>query len=208
MKMALICCPECGREVSEHVAACVHCGASLHQAQEERFALVLLSVNADYEGLVQLIQETSKLEDREQAETLLSAPPVLLRRGLTRSEVLSFLKRLGSRAAVKLVRDVGETEAKLLSAPEVSQTSLEGQGRERTLWKWWSGLSVFGGLLLMWCAPFLGHWLKRTYNLRAPILTHDAIIFHTFMTAAILLTGLLFAVGGIVLFFRKVLRDR
>ena len=140
--MALIYCPECGREVSEHVAACVHCGASLHQAQEKRFALVLLSVNADYEGLVQLIQETSKLEDREQAETLLSAPPVLLGRGLTRSEVLVFLKRLGSRATVKLVRDGGEAEAELLSAPEVSQNSLEGQGRERTLWKWWSGLSV------------------------------------------------------------------
>ena len=205
--MALIYCPECGREVSEHVAVCIHCGASLKQTQEELFALALLSVNTDYEGLVQLIQETSKLGDREQAEALLSAPPVLLRRGLTRSEVLSFLKRLGSRATVKLVRDGGETESELLSAPEVPQTALEGRGRERTLWKWWSGLSVFGGLLLMWCAPFLGHWLKRTYNLRAPILTHDAIIFHAFMTVAILLTGLLFAVVGVVIFFRKVLRD-
>ena len=72
-------------------------------------------------------------------------------------------------------------------------------------YKLWSIILVGGGLFLMWCAPFLGHWLKRTYNLRAPILTHDAIIFHTFMTVAILLTGLLFAVGGTVLFFRKVL---
>ena len=205
--MALICCSECGREVSEHVAACVHCGASLHQAQEERFALVLLSVNADYDGLVQLIQETSKLEDREQAETLLSAPPVLLRRGLTRSEALSFLKRLGARATVKLVRDGGETESELLSAPEVSQASLEGRSRERLLWKWWSGLSVFGGLLLMWCAPVFGKWLESVYLLRVDggMWVGYLLVFYAFMTAGIQLTGLLFAVGGTVLFFRKVL---
>lgn len=205
--MALICCSECGREVSEHVAACVHCGTSLHQAQEERFALVLLSVNADYEGLAQLIQETSKLEDREQAEALLSAPPVLLRRGLTRSEALSFLKRLGARATVKLVRDGGETESELLSAPEVSQASLEGRSRERLLWKWWSGLSVFGGLLLMWCAPVFGKWLESVYLLRVDggMWVGYLLVFYAFMTAGIQLTGLLFAVGGTVLFFRKVL---
>ena len=207
MKMALICCSECGREVSEHVAACVHCGTSLHQAQEERFALVLLSVNADYEGLAQLIQETSKLEAREQAEALLSAPPVLLRRGLTRSEALSFLKRLGARATVKLVRDGGETESELLSAPEVSQASLEGRSRERLLWKWWSGLSVFGGLLLMWCAPVFGKWLESVYLLRVDggMWVGYLLVFYAFMTAGIQLTGLLFAVGGTVLFFRKVL---
>ena len=206
MEMALLCCPECGREISEYVAACVHCGASLNQAQEERFALALLSVNADYEGLVQLIQETSKLEDREQAETLLGAPPVLLGRGMTRNEVLSFLKRLGSRATVKLVRDGGETESELLSAPEVSQTSLEGRSRERVLWKWWSGLSVFGGLLLMWCAPVFGMWFRSAYNLRTGgMWAEDSIVFYAFMTAGILLTGLLFAVSGTVLFFRKVL---
>ena len=33
------------------------------------------------------------------------------------------------------------------------------------------------------------------------------LVFYAFMTAAILLTGLLFAVVGVVLFFRKVLRD-
>ena len=207
--MALICCPECGREVSEHVAACVHCGASLNQAQEERFALVLLSVNADYEGLAQLIQETSKLGDREQAEALLSAPPVLLGRGMTRNEVLSFLKRLGARATVKLVRDGSETESELLSAPEVSQTSLEDRSRERVLWKWWSGLSVFGGLLLMWCAPVFGKWLESAYLLRVDggMWVGYLLVFYAFMTAAILLTGLLFAVVGVVLFFRKVLRD-
>ena len=205
--MPIIYCPECGREVSEHVAACIHCGASLKQAQEERFALVLLSVNADYEGLVQLIQETSKLGDREQIETLLSAPPLLLRRGLTRSEVLSLLKRLGSRATVKLVRDGGETEDELLSAPEVSQTSLDGRSRERVLWKWWSGLSVFGGLLLMWCAPVFGKWLESAYLSRVDggMWVGYLFVFYAFMTAGIQLTGLLFAVGGTVLFFRKVL---
>lgn len=207
--MALIYCPECGRQVSEHVAACVHCGASLDQAQEERFALALLSVNADYEGLIRLIQETSKLGDREQIETLLSALPVFPWRGLTRSGVLAILKRLGARATIKLVRDGGETEDELLSAPEVSPTSLEGQGRERTLWKWWSGLSVFGGLLLMWCAPVFGMWFRSMYNLRAGgMWAEDSVVFYAFMTAGILLTGLLFAVAGGLLFFRKVLRDR
>ena len=208
--MSIICCPECGREVSEHVAACIHCGAPLEQALEERFALILLSKNSDYEGLIQLVREENRLENREQAEALLSTPPVLLRRRLTRSEVLSFLKRLGSRATVKLVRDGGEAEAELLSAPEISRAAVEGRGRERLLWKWWSGLSVFGGLLLMWCAPVFGKWLESAYLSRVDggMWVGYLFVFYAFMTAAILLTGLLFAVGGAVLFFRKVLRDR
>ncbi|WP_165449837.1 zinc ribbon domain-containing protein [Intestinimonas timonensis] len=205
--MPIIHCPECGREVSEDVVACIRCGASSKQVQEERFALVLLSKNMDYEGLLRLVQVEASLEDREQAEALLSAPPVLLRRGLTRSEALSFLKRLGSRATMKLVRDGGETESELLSAPEVSQTSLDGRSRERVLWKWWSGLSVFGGLLLMWCAPVFGKWLESAYLLRVDggMWVGYLFVFYAFMTAGIQLTGLLFAVGGTVLFFRKVL---
>ena len=204
--MSIIYCPECDREVSEHVAACIHCGAPLERALEERFALVLLSKNSDYEGLIQLVREENRLEDRKQAEALLSAPPVLLGRGMTRNEVLSFLKRLGSRATVKLVRDGGETESELLSAPEVSQTFLEGRSRERVLWKWWSGLSIFGGLLLMWCAPVFGMWFRSAYNLRAGgMWAEDSIVFYAFMTAGILLTGFLIAVSGTVLFFRKVL---
>lgn len=205
--MSIIYCPECGREVSEHVAACIHCGAPLEQALEERFALILLSKNSDYEGLIQLVREENRLENREQAEALLSTPPVLLRRRLTRSEVLSFLKRLGSRATVKLVRDGGEAEAELLSAPEISRAALEGRGRERLLWKWWSGLSVFVGLLLMWCAPVFGKWLESAYLLRVDggMWVGYLVVFYAFMTAGIQLTGLLFAVGGTVLFFRKVL---
>lgn len=207
--MSIICCPECGREVSEHVAACIHCGAPLEQALEERFALILLSKNSDYEGLIQLVREENRLENREQAEALLSTPPVLLRRRLTRSEVLSFLKRLGSRATVKLVRDGGEAEAELLSAPEISRAALEGRGRERLLWKWWSGLSVFVGLLLMWCAPVFGKCLESAYLLRVDggMWVGYLVVFYAFMTAGIQLTGLLFAVSGTVLFFRKVLRD-
>lgn len=207
--MSIIYCPECGREVSEHVAACIHCGAPLEQALEERFALILLSKNSDYEGLIQLVREENRLENREQAEALLSTPPVLLRRRLTRSEVLSFLKRLGSRATVKLVRDGGEAEAELLSAPEISRAALEGRGRERLLWKWWSGLSVFVGLLLMWCAPVFGKWLESAYLLRVDggMWVGYLVVFYAFMTAGIQLTGLLFAVSGTVLFFRKVLRD-
>ena len=69
-------------------------------------------------------------------------------------------------------------------------------------------MSVFGGLLLMWCAPVFGMWFRSAYNLRTGgMWVDDAIVFYAFMTVAILLTGLLFAVVGVVLFFRKVLRD-
>ena len=43
--MALIRCPECGKEVSDQAAACIHCGYPLRTADlPARYALILTPV--------------------------------------------------------------------------------------------------------------------------------------------------------------------
>ena len=61
--MALIHCPECGKEVSDQAPACIHCGYPLAKAREERFALVLLSRDSDYAGIIRTVQERLQIDD-------------------------------------------------------------------------------------------------------------------------------------------------
>ena len=104
--MALIHCPECGKEVSDQAAVCIHCGYPLNRAQEERFALVLLSLNQDYAGIVHTVQLELLIDDHNAAKDLVDHLPALLRRDMTYEE------------AVELARDRGETDEGLLSAQE------------------------------------------------------------------------------------------
>lgn len=116
--MALIHCPECGKEVSDQAAVCIHCGYPLNRAQEERFALVLLSLNQDYAGIVHTVQLELLIDDHNAAKDLVDHLPALLRRDMTYEEAVELARRFQPNAVVKLVRDRGETDEGLLSAQE------------------------------------------------------------------------------------------
>ena len=51
--MALIACPECGKEISNHAPACIHCGCPLAPRaplDPNRFSVVLTACPEDSEG--------------------------------------------------------------------------------------------------------------------------------------------------------------
>ncbi|WP_294515059.1 zinc ribbon domain-containing protein [uncultured Intestinimonas sp.] len=115
--MALIHCPECGKEVSNQAAACIHCGYPLSKAQEERFALVLLSRDSDYVSTILTVQERLQIDDYTQAKNLVDHLPALLRRDLSYDAAVELASSF--RPNVKLVRDRGETDEALLTAPDI-----------------------------------------------------------------------------------------
>ncbi len=117
--MALIRCPECGKEVSDQAKACIHCGYPLAETRVERYALILMDLNSDYSGNISLVQEQLKLDDYTQAKALVDAVPVVLRRGLTYEECLDLVRRFQPKAVVKMVRDAGCGEAELVEAKGV-----------------------------------------------------------------------------------------
>lgn len=56
--MALINCPECGKQVSDQAPACIHCGYPLNK-QEERSELVIYGTKQQY--LLNIIQNPCKI---------------------------------------------------------------------------------------------------------------------------------------------------
>ena len=117
--MALIHCPECGKEVSDQAPACIHCGYPLAKAREERFALVLLSLNSDYAGIVRTVQLELLIDDHAAAKDLVDHLPALLRRDMTYEEAVELALCFQPNATVKLVQDRGSSVEELLSAREV-----------------------------------------------------------------------------------------
>ena len=117
--MALIHCPECGREVSDQAAACIHCGYPLAKAREERFALVLLSRDSDYAGIIRTVQERLQIDDYTAAKALVDHVPALLRRDMTYEEAAELVRYFQPNATVKLVQDRGSSDEELLTAREV-----------------------------------------------------------------------------------------
>ena len=117
--MALIHCPECGKEVSDQAAACIHCGYPLAKAREDRFALVLLSLNSDYANIIRTIQLELLIEDRDEAKALVAHLPVLLCRDMTYEEAVELARHFQPNATIKLVQDRGSSDEELLAAREV-----------------------------------------------------------------------------------------
>lgn len=128
--MALIHCPECGREVSDQAPACIHCGYPLSQAQEERFALVLLSRDSDYVSTILTVQERLKLDDYTRAKDLVDHLPALLRRDLSYDAAVELASSF--RPNVKLVRDQGESDEALLTAPAVPLPDIREEKKAQT----------------------------------------------------------------------------
>ena len=117
--MALIHCPECGKEVSDQAAACIHCGYPLSKAREDRFALVLLSRDSDYAGIIRTVQERLQIDDYTAAKDLVDHVPALLRRDMTYEEAVELARYFQHNATVKLVQDRGSSAEELLTAREV-----------------------------------------------------------------------------------------
>lgn len=114
--MALIRCPECGKEVSDQAKACIHCGYPLAEDQAERYALILMSLNSDYSGNITLVQEQLEIDDYTQAKALVDAVPTVLRRGMTYEECLALARCFQPKANVKMVLDTGVGEDELVDA--------------------------------------------------------------------------------------------
>lgn len=101
--MALINCPECGREVSDQAKACIHCGYPLEKAKEDCFALVLLDAGGDLDKTVEALRGVPGYESWEKATvTAADVLPAVLLRGLPYDECSALAKRFNSLPAAPI----------------------------------------------------------------------------------------------------------
>lgn len=110
--MALITCPECGREISDKAVSCPHCGYPLQTPQAETVRApgysVLLVVAGDEAERIKVseIFELPREVIKEKANRVLSsARPVLLVSGLPKEEAEAKIQQTPFPNHLKLVLD-------------------------------------------------------------------------------------------------------
>ena len=103
--MALTHCPECGREVSDLAAACVHCGYPLRAASlPARYAIILHDSGSDPGKTAAILHDRLTLT-QEEAQALTMEAPAVAVQGLTWKEAWDLNDTLRHVCTCKVVRD-------------------------------------------------------------------------------------------------------
>ena len=103
--MALIHCPECGKEVSDQAAACVHCGYPLRAADLPiRYALILEDPGPDPGKTAAILHDRLTLT-QEEAQNLTEESPAVAVQGLTFRQAWDLNDALRRSCTCKVVRD-------------------------------------------------------------------------------------------------------
>lgn len=117
--MALTHCPECGREVSDLAAACIHCGYPLRAASlPARYAIILDDLGSDPGKTASILHDRLTLT-QEEAQALTMETPAVAVQGLTFRQAWDLNDALHHACICKVVRDksVWTPEAVRDSAP-------------------------------------------------------------------------------------------
>lgn len=103
--MALIRCPECGKEVSDLAVACIHCGYPLRTADlPARYALILVDSGPNPGKTSAILHDRLTLTQAE-AQALTEESPAVAVQGLTWKEAWDLNDVLRHTCTCKVVRD-------------------------------------------------------------------------------------------------------
>ena len=103
--MALIRCSECGKEVSDQAAACIHCGYPLRAADlPARYALILTDSGPNPGKTAAILHDRLTLT-QEEAQALTEESPAVAVQGLTWKEAWDLKDTLRHTCTCKVVRD-------------------------------------------------------------------------------------------------------
>lgn len=112
--MALIQCPECGREISDKSKACVHCGyplAELWRPEVKTYKVILVSVGAQTIQCVTII--------RRLLDTTLTAAlaitrnlPYTLQENLSHEAAVAAQNEFAAVGAIAVIQECGTNQSK------------------------------------------------------------------------------------------------
>jgi len=112
--MALIKCPECGKDVSDTITQCIHCGFFLKKQNNgsttqsnSNYDVVLKSSGSGKLGIIKLVMEITGLGLKE-AKDLVDAVPSKIARNIPNEEAKAIANQLKQNGAEVDVVEVGK----------------------------------------------------------------------------------------------------
>ena len=151
--MALIRCPECGREVSSLAPNCIHCGFPLDLADWEsnnRYALLLLNGGAFHDETAKLLAKRLGI-DAPAAMDLTASAPVILERDLSFAEAREAQAACREVCGVKVVLESNASSVnRALNAPEVDFSVFSERERPPAPLGFWGVLGAVCLALVLW----------------------------------------------------------
>lgn len=91
--MALIKCPECGKEISDKAIACIHCGCPINN---EKYKIILLGYNTDTSAMAALNTVLGLNLDYENVMNILNNLPYKIAEYDTQEEMEKYVQELQS----------------------------------------------------------------------------------------------------------------
>lgn len=102
--MALIQCPDCGKDISDQAPACIHCGYPVDQKKQAIYALVLYEEDYNDANILQNIQRATG-QTGDEAALLRLQVPVVLKRGLDFDACVVLTHIFSKRTVLGIIRD-------------------------------------------------------------------------------------------------------
>ena len=107
--MALITCPECGREISDQAAACPHCGYPIGSPQKKSYSVVLVAPGLNSIATVQDMIDIFHLSQEEAKAAVEELPtrnrPAVLVSGLSLPEADVLVRQMHDPNLARVVLD-------------------------------------------------------------------------------------------------------
>lgn len=142
--MALIKCPECGKEVSDRAKACIHCGCPLDIAdsvieEQNNYQVFLTDVGRELVKVIATIREITGISLKD-AKMIVDCAPSLIVGELSKEKALEIQRLLkGNGASVEIkqgnstVKDSYFTKDDTLICPKCKSTQVTTGSRGFTL---------------------------------------------------------------------------
>lgn len=150
--MALIKCPDCGRDISDQARMCIHCGRPMTpDLSRVACALVLSRVDNSDPTLTPLIQELCGCS-QEKAEALRTQAPVPLLRRLPYGQCVEMARRFQRGSVAEVYRDE-DADALSIATPLYGPGSVT-EKPFRPLNFWQTAGAFLTALFLFWLVVY------------------------------------------------------
>lgn len=121
--MALIKCPECGKEISDRSKQCIHCGFPLESASETNENKLYQVVLTDYSArnkvlLIKRIREITGLGLAD-AKKLSESTPAVIKKALSKEECELIARNLSAEGATTRIEEDNDSKEKDTSFEDI-----------------------------------------------------------------------------------------